>query len=100
MKVVGSRRKRHDGFENCSRTRAGAAMTSSKRRASRGVNALTGEGLAAAFARADAVVDVTNSGSFGDGDALAFFKQAGKTNVVRRESRRCAPLRGAFGRRR
>ena len=43
-----------------------------------GVNALTGEGLAAAFARADAVVDVTNSGSFGDGDALAFFKQAGK----------------------
>ena len=65
-----------------------------------GVNALTGEGLAAAFARADAVVDVTNSGSFGDGDALAFFKQAGKQMLSRRESRRCAPLRGAFGRRR
>jgi len=43
-----------------------------------GVNALTGEGLDAAFQGADAVIDVTNSGSFGDGNALAFFKLAGK----------------------
>lgn len=43
-----------------------------------GVNALSGEGLEAAFEGADVVIDVTNSGSFGEGDALAFFKQAGK----------------------
>lgn len=43
-----------------------------------GVNAYTGEGLAAALAGADIVIDVTNSGSFGQGNALDFFRQAGR----------------------
>ncbi|CAH0340868.1 NmrA family NAD(P)-binding protein [Rhizobium sp. CECT 9324] len=43
-----------------------------------GANALTGEGLDAAFSGADTVIDVTNSGAFGTGDSLAFFKQAGQ----------------------
>jgi uncharacterized protein YbjT (DUF2867 family) len=45
---------------------------------STGVDAYTGEGLTAALADADVVIDVTNSGSFGDSNALGFFKQAGK----------------------
>jgi uncharacterized protein YbjT (DUF2867 family) len=44
---------------------------------STGVNVLTGEGLNEAFNGADAIIDVTNIGSFGSGDALAFFKQSG-----------------------
>ncbi|QRM45797.1 SDR family oxidoreductase [Rhizobium sp. BG4] len=43
---------------------------------STGVNVLTGEGLDEAFNGADAIIDVTNFGSFGSGDALAFFKQS------------------------
>lgn len=43
-----------------------------------GVDAYTGEGLQAALDGADIVIDVTNSGSFGDSNALGFFKQAGK----------------------
>ncbi|MBO9198184.1 NmrA family NAD(P)-binding protein [Rhizobium sp. 16-449-1b] len=43
-----------------------------------GVDAIKGVGLDTAFEGADAVIDVTNSGSFGEGDALSFFKQAGK----------------------
>lgn len=46
-----------------------------------GVNALTGQGLDEAFDGADAIIDVTNFGSFGSGDALGFFKQAG-TNLL------------------
>ncbi|MGO4355178.1 SDR family oxidoreductase [Rhizobium sp. RAF36] len=42
-----------------------------------GVDVLSGEGLDAAFADAEVVIDVTNSGTFGEGDALAFFKTAG-----------------------
>lgn len=40
---------------------------------SSGVNALTGEGLAQAFAGAHVVVDVTNSPSWGDDEVMAFF---------------------------
>lgn len=40
---------------------------------SSGVNSLTGEGLAAALAGADAVVDVSNSPAWGDAEVLAFF---------------------------
>lgn len=47
-----------------------------------GVNVLTGQGLDEAFNGADAVIDVTNFGSFGNGDALAFFKQSG-TNLLK-----------------
>ena len=39
-----------------------------------GVNSVTGEGLCAAIAGADVVVDVTNTTSFGDNSALEFFK--------------------------
>ena len=39
-----------------------------------GVNSVTGEGLGAAMAGADVVVDVTNTTSFGDNSALEFFK--------------------------
>ncbi|MBW9113881.1 SDR family oxidoreductase [Rhizobium cauense] len=46
-----------------------------------GVNAFTGQGLDEAFDSADAIIDVTNFGSFGSGDALEFFKQAG-TNLL------------------
>ena len=47
-----------------------------------GVNAYTGEGLQAALADTDVVIDVTNSGSFGDSDALDFFKQVGKNLLM------------------
>jgi len=46
-----------------------------------GVNALTGQGLDEAFDGADAIIDVTNFGSFGSGDVLGLFKQAG-TNLL------------------
>jgi len=56
--------------------RAGQTVTGVS--TSTGVDAYTGEGLPAALANADVVIDVTNSGSFGDSNALGFFKQAGK----------------------
>jgi uncharacterized protein YbjT (DUF2867 family) len=43
---------------------------------SKGVNALTGEGLAGALAGADVVVDVANSPSFDDRAVLAFFESS------------------------
>lgn len=43
---------------------------------STGVNAVTGEGLAAALAGADAVIDVANAPSWGDEEVLAFFTAA------------------------
>ncbi|MBY5312488.1 MULTISPECIES: SDR family oxidoreductase [Rhizobium] len=46
-----------------------------------GVNALTGQGLDEAFYSADAIIDVTNFGSFGSGNVLESFKQAG-TNLL------------------
>ncbi|WP_371833343.1 SDR family oxidoreductase [Ferirhizobium litorale] len=47
-----------------------------------GVDAFTGHGLAAAFADAEVVIDLTDTGSFGNRDALEFFRQAGK-NMLR-----------------
>ncbi|RCW82231.1 SDR family oxidoreductase [Phyllobacterium bourgognense] len=41
-----------------------------------GVNSVTGEGLTAAISGADAVIDVTNTPSFGDDSALEFFKSS------------------------
>jgi uncharacterized protein YbjT (DUF2867 family) len=43
-----------------------------------GVNTVTGEGLAAALAGAEVVVDVANSPSFADADVMAFFEQSGR----------------------
>jgi uncharacterized protein YbjT (DUF2867 family) len=43
-----------------------------------GVNALTGEGLSAALAGADVVVDVANSPSFEDKAVLDFFERSGR----------------------
>ena len=48
---------------------------------SSGVNTVTGEGLIPAFAKADVVVDVTNSPSFEDEAVLAFF-QASTRNIL------------------
>jgi uncharacterized protein YbjT (DUF2867 family) len=48
---------------------------------SSGVDVLTGEGLAAALAGADALVDVTNSPSFDAGPAMEFFTTSA-TNLV------------------
>jgi uncharacterized protein YbjT (DUF2867 family) len=42
------------------------------------VNAVTGEGLAAALAGARVVVDVANSPSFEDGPVLEFFEKSGR----------------------
>ncbi len=42
-----------------------------------GVNTLTGEGLAAALAGAQVVVDLANSPSFEDAAVMSFFKTAG-----------------------
>ena len=50
-----------------------------------GVNTITGEGLAAALAGADVVVDVANSPSFADDAVLAFFQTSG-TNLLRAEA--------------
>ena len=44
-----------------------------------GVNTLTGEGVAAALAGADVVVDVANSPSFEDAAVLAFFETSSRT---------------------
>src|SRR5690606_35345663 len=43
-----------------------------------GVNTITGEGLAAALLGAHTVVDVANSPSFEDRDAMEFFQTAGR----------------------
>jgi uncharacterized protein YbjT (DUF2867 family) len=49
-----------------------------------GVDATTGRGLAEALARAEVVVDVSNSPSFEDAAVLAFFENAGR-NLARAE---------------
>ncbi len=49
-----------------------------------GVNTLTGEGLAEALARADVVVDVTNSPSFEDKAVMDFFQTSGR-NIIAAE---------------
>ena len=51
-----------------------------------GVNALTGEGLEAALAGADVVVDVANSPSFEDQAVLAFFQRSG-ANLLAAEAK-------------
>ena len=51
---------------------------------SSGVNAVTGEGLAAAFAGAQVVVDVANSPSFEDKAVMAFF-DASARNILAAE---------------
>jgi uncharacterized protein YbjT (DUF2867 family) len=43
-----------------------------------GVNAITGEGLAAALKRASVVVDVSNAPSLEDGAVMEFFKASGR----------------------
>jgi len=48
---------------------------------SKGVNSVTGEGLEAAFAGAEVVVDVSNSPSFEDAPVLAFF-EASTRNII------------------
>ena len=50
-----------------------------------GVNTVTGEGLAAALAGADVVIDVANSPSFADDDVLAFFTASGR-NLLKAEA--------------
>src|SRR5918911_133360 len=52
---------------------------------SSGVNTLTGEGLAAALAGADVVVDVTNSPSFEDKAVLEFFEKSTR-NILAAEA--------------
>src|SRR3954463_2367090 len=52
---------------------------------STGVNTLTGEGLAAALADAEVVVDVANSPSFEDKAVLEFF-QASSRNLLAAEA--------------
>jgi uncharacterized protein YbjT (DUF2867 family) len=49
---------------------------------SSGVNTLTGEGLAEAFAGAQVVVDVSNSPSFEDKAVMEFFETSGRNIVV------------------
>jgi uncharacterized protein YbjT (DUF2867 family) len=45
---------------------------------STGVNTITGQGLAEAFAGAEVIVDVSNSPSFDEGPAMEFFRTAGR----------------------
>lgn len=61
-----------------------------------GVNTLTGEGLDAALARADAVVDLANSRSFEPAAALAFFT-AHEKNLLAAEARAGLIMRGRRG---
>jgi len=49
---------------------------------SSGVNALTGEGLAGAFAGAEVVVDVSNSPSFADAAVMEFFVTSTRNVLV------------------
>jgi len=49
---------------------------------SSGVNTLTGEGLAAALAGTDVVVDVANSPSFADGPVMEFFQTSGRNLIA------------------
>lgn len=43
-----------------------------------GIDVLTGDGLASALKGCDALIDVTNSGAFGESDPLGFFKRTGR----------------------
>src|SRR5438034_8668510 len=64
---------------------------------SRGINSVTGEGLAAALVGAQAVVDVSNAPSWEDKAVLAFFESSTR-NLPRGGSRRGRPSsRRTFG---
>lgn len=53
---------------------------------SKGVNTLTGEGLAGALQGADVVVDVANSPSFEDGPVMEFFRTSGRNLLAAEEA--------------
>ena len=53
-----------------------------------GVNTLTGEGLAEAFAGADVVVDVSNSPSFEDDAVMDFFRTSTRNILVAEQTAR------------
>ena len=53
-----------------------------------GVNTVTGEGLAEAFAGADVVVDVSNSPSFEDDAAMDFFRTSTRNILVAEQAAR------------
>lgn len=53
---------------------------------STGVDTMTGEGLDAAMAGVDTVLDLSNSPSFADADVLAFFETTGR-NIAAAETR-------------
>src|SRR5947199_9874983 len=55
---------------------------------SKGVNTLTGEGLAAALADAEVVVDVANSPSFEDKPSMEFFETSGRNLLSAEKSAR------------
>ena len=55
---------------------------------STGVNTLTGEGLAEAFAGADTVVDVSNSPSFEDDAVMDFFRTSTRNILVAEQAAR------------
>src|SRR5258705_2480396 len=58
-----------------------------------GVDATTGRGLAEALARAEVVVDVSNSPSFEDAAVLAFFAKLGRhLPHAEKETPGCHPL--------
>jgi len=52
----------------------------------KGINTITGEGLAGALTNTDIVVDLANSPSFKDEDVMAFFQKSG-SNLLAAESR-------------
>lgn len=49
---------------------------------STGINAITGEGLAAAMAGTDIVIDLSNSPSFEEGPVLEFFEKSGRNLIA------------------
>src|SRR5688572_31659140 len=53
-----------------------------------GVNTLTGEGLAAALAGADVVVDVSNSPSFEDDAVMEFFRTSTRNLLIAEQAAR------------
>ncbi len=55
---------------------------------STGVNTLTGEGLAEAFAGADVVIDVSNSPSFEDDAVMEFFRTSTRNILVAEQAAR------------
>ena len=55
---------------------------------STGVNTLTGEGLAEAFAGADVVVDVSNSPSFEDDAVMDFFRTSTRNILIAEQAAR------------